>query len=200
MPSLATSSLVVLTAIGMLLGGCGKSETPTATWQAIGVADVGESAQAQVARAEAARQELLHDMFALFEKVMGGDADAPSLEVCGPEAKAIATRVAADKNVRIGRTSWRLRNPSNVPPAWAATYVADQVEDEVYVRHNDGRVAALFPIRMQTTCTTCHGDAETMDEDIKALLAEHYPEDEATGFPYPGLRGYIWVEVPAAVQ
>ncbi len=200
MPSRVTLSLVALTATLLLLGACGKSETSTGTWETIGVADVGEAGQAQVARAEAARQELLHDMFALFEKVMGSDADAPSLEVCGPEAKAIATRVAADKRVRIGRTSWRLRNPDNVPPSWAVPYVTDQVEDDVYVRHADGRVAALFPIRMQTTCTTCHGDAETMDDDIKALLAEHYPEDEATGFPYPGLRGYIWVEVPPAVQ
>ena len=190
---------VVLALLGLCLGACGeKPPAAAATWETIGVGDVDAAAQTQIAKAGAAREELLHDMFQLFAQVFGGAEGAPSLEICGPEAKAIAQRVANDKGVRIGRTSFRLRNPENVPPPWAVSYVADKVEEEVYVRHPDGRVAALFPIRMQTTCTTCHGDPDAIDAEIKALLAKHYPEDEATGFPYPGLRGYIWVEVPAA--
>ena len=197
MKSRPVAAVLALTLAGALLVGCGQPSSPAPTWKEVAVAEVEADAQVQIAKAEAAREELLHDMFELFGRVLGGETEQPHLEICGPEAKAIAQRVSADKGVKIGRTSWRLRNPDNVPPTWAETYVADQVEDARYVRHDDGRLAALFPIRMQTSCVTCHGDAATMDEGIKALLAESYPEDQATGFVYPGLRGYVWVEVPA---
>src|SRR5919206_5275922 len=42
-----------------------------------------------------------------------------------PDANARACDGAADvPGVEVGRTSARLRNPDNAPPAWARTYVA----------------------------------------------------------------------------
>lgn len=198
MRALFVVSLLVPILVVLGLSACGKPANGPATWEVVGVGDLDAGAQAQVARAESARQALLHDMFELFAKVMGGNDAEPDLALCGPEAKAIAERVAADQKVQVGRTSFRLRNPANAPPEWAAPFVADEVEEEVYVRHADGRVGALFPIRMQTTCTVCHGEPDRMDEGVKALLAQHYPDDRATGFAYPGLRGYVWVMVPPA--
>lgn len=196
MQSRHVTSMLTVALVGFLLVACGQKEVSTPAWKVIGIADVDESAQAQVGRAEAARQALLHDMFDLFGKVFS-EEETPNLEICGPEAKAIAMKVAGEKGVKIGRTSFRLRNKANVPPAWAEAYVADKVEEKIYVQNADGRIAALFPLRMQSNCETCHGDPATMDEAVKDLLAEHYPDDEATGFSSPGLRGYLWVEVPA---
>ena len=191
-----TATLVAIAMTGLLLVACGKPEAEAPTWQEIGIADVEEGARAQIGKADAAREALIHDMFELLGKVLT-EEETPRLEICGPEAEAVAKKVAADKAVKIGRTSFRLRNAKNVPPEWATTYVADRVEDEKYLRHADGRVAALFPLRMQKSCVTCHGDLAEIDEDVKALIAQNYPDDKAVDFPYTGLRGYIWVEVPA---
>jgi len=44
----------------------------------------------------------------------------------------------------------------------------------------------------------CHGPEDTIPQDVKDAIGEHYPEDQATGFRKGDLRGWFWVEVPAA--
>ncbi|MBW2376809.1 MAG: DUF3365 domain-containing protein [Deltaproteobacteria bacterium] len=47
---------------------------------------------------------------------------------------------------------------------------------------------------MQPLCVTCHG-AE-LPPDLRARLAELYPEDQATGYAAGDFRGVFWVELP----
>ncbi len=96
--------------------------------------------------------------------------------------------------VEIGRTSHRLRNPANVAPSWADAYVADHVEDPTYLAGPNGELGALLPIRLRAECQMCHGGTEEIDGDVMAALAEHYPDDQATGFAEGDLRGWFWVE------
>ena len=44
----------------------------------------------------------------------------------------------------------------------------------------------------------CHGD--NIAPEIAARIAEHYPQDRATGFSEGDLRGLIWAEVPATTE
>jgi len=106
--------------------------------------------------------------------------------------------VSESLGIRVGRTSFRLRNPDNAPPDWAAPYVARHTSEEVWLAHPDGRLAGLLPIRLGERCLVCHGDASAVPPDVAARLKEAYPHDEATGFAEGDLRGWFWLEVPAA--
>ncbi len=125
-----------------------------------------------------------------------GAADGPpgAIEVCATLAPALAGEVAAEHGLALGRTSWRLRNPANRPPAWAAPLVADRPEAEVLARLPGGGLGVLLPIRVAPACTVCHGQA--VAPAVREALARRYPDDQATGFAPGDLRGWFWVEVP----
>ncbi|HBD19390.1 MAG TPA: hypothetical protein DC063_04395 [Arenimonas sp.] len=53
-------------------------------------------------------------------------------------------------------------------------------------------------IRVEAACLMCHGD--NIAPEIATRLAEHYPQDRATGFREGDLRGLIWAEVPLATE
>jgi mono/diheme cytochrome c family protein len=58
------------------------------------------------------------------------------------------------------------------------------------------RVGVLRPLPTAATCTKCHGSAERLSPEVRAILAAAYPQDKATGFEEGDLRGFIWAESP----
>ena len=62
---------------------------------------------------------------ALMQGMEGGPAGA--IEVCRTAAPGIADALSVD-DVRMGRSSHRLRNPANVPPDWLAPLIEQWVE------------------------------------------------------------------------
>ena len=136
-------------------------------------------------------------MSALQAGLAGG---APlAIEVCQLQAPAIADALSVD-GVRMGRTSHRLRNPDNAGPAWAreamtAYLQADNAPQPRTIMLPGGRQGYVEPIRVQTQCLACHGQA--LAPDVARAIAERYPEDQATGFTEGDLRGAFWVEYPA---
>lgn len=122
-----------------------------------------------------------------------------AIVACRVQAPAIAESLS-QQGVRIGRTSHRLRNPANTAPAWVAPILAGYLQrpDDRGPRQvslGGSHAGYVEPITMQPVCTTCHGDG--LAPDVAAKLAEHYPEDRATGFAVGDLRGVFWVEFPA---
>jgi hypothetical protein len=123
-----------------------------------------------------------------------------AVNVCHLEAPAIARSLAAD-NIRLGRSSHKLRNPANAPSAWMDqvinTYLdGPEAQQPVAIRIADGRVGYAEPILTQPLCLTCHG--ATIAPAVQAQIAEIYPNDQATGFGVGELRGIFWAEFPAA--
>lgn len=133
------------------------------------------------------------------EMAAGGPPRA--IVVCRDEAPVLTSRIAADAGISIGRTSDRLRNPSNAPRPWARAWVerasgrkAAAVEPVVV---DLGRtVGVLRPIGTIGVCTTCHGSDARRPAAIQQVLSTHYPGDRATGFEEGDLRGFFWAEVP----
>jgi hypothetical protein len=125
----------------------------------------------------------------------GGPAAA--IPVCKSEAPQIANAVGREYGVTIGRTSFRLRNPGNAPPDWAADLVERRIGEPHFTDLPDGRLAALLPIRLKPQCMTCHGPEDQIADEVTSALAEQYPDDQAIGFEVDDLRGWFWVEVPA---
>lgn len=99
--------------------------------------------------------------------------------------------------VDIGRTSFKLRNSTNGGPAWASSFVAAKAEEAAFVELPDNTLRVLLPIMLEKKCMLCHGDRETLQEDVRAALGLHYPNDAATGFQEGNLRDWFRGEVPA---
>jgi len=124
---------------------------------------------------------------------------AEAVAACQLRAPEIATSLSRE-GVRVGRTSHRLRNPSNSPPEWVSpildAYLAepsDRAPKSTTLPNGNSGYAE--PLLTQPLCLTCHG--QVLAPDVAARIRELYPEDEAVGFEVGDLRGVLWVELPA---
>jgi uncharacterized protein DUF3365 len=120
---------------------------------------------------------------------------------CHVDAAGVSQRLARGEGIAAGRTSDRLRNPSNAPRPWAAALVKANAGRRM--RDVDGfavdlgdRVGVLRPIAQARTCLSCHGPVERITPAMRQLLAEKYPADRAVGFEEGQVRGWYWVEMP----
>ena len=121
-----------------------------------------------------------------------------------PDASAARCDDAVDvPGVEVGRTSARLRNPRNAPPAWASAYVAETdgrraAEVAAVAFDLGGKVGLLRPIEVRRRCLGCHAPAERIPQATRAWLSRSYPEDRATGYELGDLRGFWWAEAPTS--
>ena len=156
---------------------------------------LSEKQKNQKKKAVAAKDKFLASLLGELIESMSENSPAESINVCKSQALEIAKSVSEETGVRIGRTSFQLRNDKNKAPQWATSFVSDRIEDPVDVELPNDGLGVLLPIRMKATCTHCHGDAEQISPDVKIALATTYPNDHATGFSEGDIRGYFWVEV-----
>ena len=129
-------------------------------------------------------------------EVMQAEGPAKAIEVCSKEANEIAQSVSNEQDIKIGRTSFKLRNPMNHPPTWAKSLFDQRPNEPQFVFVDDRTAGALLPIKLQAKCMICHGPVEMLAPGIPEQLKKLYPEDQATGFIEGDLRGWFWVEVP----
>jgi hypothetical protein len=153
-----------------------------------------------VARGEAAIDALQERIFKRLNALLVHAGPAGAVDPCRTDAPRIAKELGELHQVDLGRTSFRVRNPSNAPRKWAAAFVAaasgkrfDEVKP-VVIDLGD-RVGLLRPIAATPACVRCHGPVGAMEPAVKAEIARRYPRDRATGFAAGDLRGFVWVEV-----
>jgi hypothetical protein len=167
--------------------------------------DTVEAAARQ--RAETAAKQLGSTLLRELMSALAKSDPAAALEVCSSRAQAITADVAETSGVSVGRSSLRLRNPANAPPAWVRAWLDEQGERPAagvtgFTRIDDapgGKVARfLAPIVVDGPCLQCHGARDTLAPQVVALLEERYPEDAATGYSLGDLRGALWAEVDVA--
>jgi len=149
------------------------------------------------AKAEAARTELAGMLMGRLQEVLKTDGPEKAIDVCQNEAPAMAEKVGRSNGVRIGRTSTKLRNPSNRTPAWAESLVTAKIAEPRFIQAPDGGLQALLPIRLGQACLVCHGPEKDITPSVRMALQKKYPHDQATGYQAGELRGWFWVEVPA---
>lgn len=206
-PSFPSSSLLlwgVLVLVSLL--GCKEPTTQTVEKSTEAATTAGESdslsiregvvSEAQRNKALEAKDVLFAQLSGRLMEVMQEAGPAAAIDVCSKEAASIAAAVGKEQGVAIGRTSFRLRNKTNRPPAWARSLVQQRAGEPKFVSLPDGKAGALLPIRLQEKCLMCHGAKDTLLPDVGARLAATYPHDQATGFKVGDLRGWFWVEVP----
>ena len=193
-------SILSLLAVLLRLAACGGDDTRRTAWTPVAEDALDAAQKTQRAAAFRAKDAMFEELSGALMGAIQARGPAAAIDERRGEAPAIATRVAGQEGVRIGRTSFRLRNAENTPPAWARALVAGKRSDNAYLAATDGSLGVLLPIRLQAACLTCHGDAAAVAADVRAEIERWYPDDAAMGFAQGDLRGYFWVEVPAQAE
>lgn len=147
--------------------------------------------------------ELQSTLLAAIEA--GGPAHA--IGVCKHDAPRISAAQAKD-GWTLSRTALRVRNPANAPTDWQRTVLDDwqaqlaagKVEDPATLEWSEtsgSEFRYMRAIPLGGVCLGCHGPVEQIGAEVKAALAEQYPDDQATGFEVGQLRGAFVVMGPA---
>ncbi len=161
---------------------------------------LGDDRQDQLAVADKAQKELATRLAKRLNDSIAAGGPAAGIEVCAVEAPRIAREVAESNAVRIGRTSYKLRNPDNSGPDWVSEVVKARSTTRQYFSGPDGALAVASPIPLGQMCRQCHGPVADIAAEVKEALAKRYPQDMATGFEVGDIRGWFWVEVPAQAK
>jgi len=184
-------------ALGTIVAcGCGGTGDPGSAWRPLVAAELDPVRATQRDRALAARDALFGELFRTLQATMTRGGPEAAIAVCRERAPEIAARVSTEHGLRIGRTSFRLRNPDNRPPPWAEPWIERHLEEPLHLAGPRGELGVLLPIRTAAPCLACHGPADRLAPGVAAALDRIYPDDRGTGFAEGDLRGWFWVEVP----
>ena len=201
---MTTRTLVALT-IFMLAGACERPqedaqgpEEPAPEPAAPEIAEEDESEEDSPMldleqTAQAADRALRQRLLGRVMEVVESDGLPAAVTVCHEEAIPLTTQVGEEFDVSIGRVSDRLRNPDNIPPAWAAEMI-ESADEEAQTQDVDDVHRRVSPLHIGAPCLNCHGAREDIAPDVLTVIDELYPDDRATGYAESQLRGWVWVE------
>lgn len=146
--------------------------------------------------------QLLQQM--LGEELKRGGVDG-AVRMCSENAQVVTEEFAREQGLEIRRVSARYRNPKNRPDEFEARILAAWAKSGKPATHIEkvkegGKdwLRLMEPIRLQAMCVNCHGMDGQITDEVKAVIAERYPRDRATGFKPGDLRGAFSVVVPLA--
>lgn len=120
---------------------------------------------------------------------------------CRTAAPALAAAAAKD-GYTVRRIGTRVRNAANTPTAAERAILGrldqlppDELRTTSIEGGDSGHWALYVPIVLaQPLCLRCHGPVEDIAPEVRAKLAELYPDDAATGYAIGDLRGAFVVE------
>jgi hypothetical protein len=135
----------------------------------------------------------------------GGPSGA--IDFCATEARTLTDSVSATLGPgwEVKRTTARTRNPRNAPDALEAEALqlfqglADDGEElpRGHVQQTpDGGYRYYMPLRIGPMCLECHGPRESLEPEVRGVLDQRYPADQATAYSDGDFRGLIRVTVP----
>lgn len=190
-----------MTAIGPALAALLFIGMWSTEWPTYPVADAPAEFRPAIQRGDLVIVSLQSALLRELRKALGEGGLDRALAACHLDAAGAAFAIARREGIAAGRTSVRLRNPTNAPPPWAAGLVSKftgprrQGMDGFVVDLGD-RIGLLRPIVEQSMCGDCHGPVSKLQPGVRAQLADRYPADRAVDFENGEIRGWYWVEIP----
>src|SRR4029453_15695113 len=155
----------------------GQSSTATSIWP---IKDAPAELRPAISRGDVVIAAM-HDAF-LWELNSGLEQGGPVLAIksCHIDSARVAERVGREEGLAAGRTSDRLRNPTNAPRPWAAPIVkanaGRRAQDvEGFAGDLGDKVGVIRPIAARPICASCHGRADQFSTAIRAELKDRYP-------------------------
>lgn len=164
--------------------------------------DAGTEDAALVSAARAVAQDFAKALLAELTTALQEKGPLGAVDVCREHAPGIA-RTAGTQAFTVRRIGTRVRNRSTNLPTDAERAILDRFgsipadvrQKEFVPVRDDGHFAVYVPITIGAPlCLTCHGPVESIAPELRAHLAERYPEDDAVGYALGDLRGAIVVE------
>ena len=165
-----------------------------------------ENIEKQLDTSRSAIQQLGSQLKDTLKTSLKSKGPVESISVCNIEAENIALNVSDKNDLIVGRTSLKVRSPSNVPDAWEQEkllYLEQQKRSgvdiktlEVYETTNENGekwFRYMKAIPTSEVCLICHG--ESIAPAIKQKLQQLYPNDQASGYSAGDLRGAFTVKV-----
>lgn len=145
-------------------------------------------------------------MLATLQAEMDKSGPAGAIPVCKDMAPKMAGKVLQETGWKIKRVSLKARNDARATPdEWEKAALEDfdkraaggeppaKLEKGEKIG-NEYRYVKALPV--QPLCLNCHGSADQISAEVKAVLKEHYPNDRATGYSEGQIRGAISVRKP----
>jgi hypothetical protein len=205
MPRFALHILVVfgLAELAAIAVATSPVSQPAPEFTVLPIAQAPDSVRPAIETADQVFADIRKAHVTEVTRAMATGGPGGAITVCHQSSAAVIEQVKREKGFDVGRTSDRLRNPTNLPKPWAAGIVKKyagvraQSVDGFYVDLGD-RIGVIRPIEEEAICAGCHGPADRLESRVRKELAERYPADHATGFRTGELRGWLWAEVPTA--
>ena len=158
-----------------------------------------------IERARAAADALTRALGKRLFAELGANGPVAAVEVCSEVAPAIAAEHSGP-GMTVRRVTLKTRNPANAPDAYErkqlealeAAHLAGTLPKEVSEETTgDGKrtLRYLRPILVGEPCLKCHGPRESLEPDVRKILADRYPGDRAVGYRKGDLRGAVSVTV-----
>lgn len=134
-------------------------------------------------------------------EAIGSGGPRAAVQVCNTKAPEIEQRLKKEgtrNSWTVKRTASRARNAQNMPHGEQVRGMGElqrrlsqgESPDEIEWHQSRGNTFIYMrPIILGDMCVICHGDPSVIPSDVKQVLAELYPKDEAVGFSPGDFRG-----------
>jgi uncharacterized protein (UPF0264 family) len=167
--------------------------------------------QQALQQARQVASELTDKVRGLLFKELEKGGYVGAVRVCSEVAQEIPREFAARTGHDIRRVSLRERNSKDVPDEYERKQleVFDRLNREKTLENDYFEVVTeqgrdylryMKPLIAGPMCITCHGQKERIPPEVKAVLAEKYPDDRATGYDAGDVRGAISVKIALPVE
>jgi len=153
---------------------------------------------------EKASDALMKSLGGQLKSALQAGGPVEALRIC-QQAAIPLTEAAGGQwdGVRISRKTLQPRNPANAPDESdraVLVRMADQAKagenpPSPVLEWKEGKAIFYRPLMIQEVCLNCHGAEEQLSPELNQVLAEKYPNDEATGYSLGDFRGVIRVKM-----
>jgi hypothetical protein len=152
-----------------------------------------------VAVAKAAAMEAFGRLSGRLGEAMADGGPVRAIPVCAAEAGTLTREVATEHGLEMQRLSDRPRRAGQEAlgeDLEVLRAMRDEPAPQVEWVENGGATVRLPIVLDRALCLKCHGGPDDIDQETRAVLAELYPQDRATGYRLGDLRGIWRIEVP----
>ena len=150
---------LVILAAGLTLSGTPAAQTPAPSWP---IAEAPGELRAVVSRADLIVVSMHDAVLRELTDALTRGGPGSAIAFCHLDATFVSQRIGKEQGIAAGRTSDRLRNPTNAPRPWAAPLVKANAGRQAksvdgFVVDLGDRVGVLRPIAERPMCAGCHG-------------------------------------------
>lgn len=191
-----------------LAAACAPADREEDPAEAAAEAPIPAAVEASVvALGSRAAGELATSLMSRLQATLAEQGAAGAVSFCSAEGLPLTAEASREAGFDIKRTSSKIRNPANRPDSLERAALdhfenrrpsGDSLPARFVQRTRGGDYRYYQPLRIQPFCVQCHGPADELAEGVADVLAEHYPDDEATGYAAGDFRGLIRVAIPAS--